>query len=151
MPRLIEILRPLAEETRYNLIILLLNHDYCVSALARRLNISESAVSQHLKVLRTAGIVKGNKRGYFMHYHVDRELLKQMAKEIIKLSEIGQDNSKRPKTYPRVVCSAKGGNNRMDKSTCKHPELQPKEGSCSKGQIKICHGGNKNHIDKSGK
>ena len=60
IPELIEILKSLSDETRYNLIKLLLSHDYCVGALAKRLNISESAVSQHLKILRTAGLVKGD-------------------------------------------------------------------------------------------
>ncbi len=52
------------------------------------MDISESAVSQHLKILRNAGIVKGDKRGYFTHYYVDRDLLKVAAKEIIELSEL---------------------------------------------------------------
>ncbi|MGI6702935.1 MAG: ArsR/SmtB family transcription factor [Clostridia bacterium] len=93
IPELIEILKSLSDETRYNLIKLLLSHDYCVGALAKRLNISESAVSQHLKILRTAGLVKGDKRGYFTHYYVDRNLLKDAAKEIVELSETVQINS----------------------------------------------------------
>jgi len=92
MLELIEILKSLSDETRYNIIKLLLGHDYCVGALAKRLNISESAVSQHLRILRTAGIVKGDKRGYFTHYYVDRDLLKDAAKEIIKLSDLPQTN-----------------------------------------------------------
>lgn len=93
MAELIEILKSLSDETRYNLVRLLLSHDYCVGALAKKMNISESAVSQHLKVLRNAGIVKGDKRGYFTHYYVDRDFLKEAAKEIIELSEVPQINS----------------------------------------------------------
>lgn len=93
MPELFEILKALSDETRYNLINLLLGHDYCVGALAKRLNISESAVSQHLKILRNTGIVKGDKRGYFTHYYVDRDLLKKTAQNIIKLSELKQSHS----------------------------------------------------------
>jgi DNA-binding transcriptional ArsR family regulator len=87
MPELYEILKSLSDETRYNLVSLLLQNDFCVGALARKLSISESAVSQHLKTLRNAGLVKGEKRGYFTHYYVDRSLLKQAANEIIKLSD----------------------------------------------------------------
>lgn len=93
MPDLLEIINSLSDETRLNLIRLLLEHDYCVGAIARRLSVSESAVSQHLKVLRTAGLVTGEKRGYFTHYNVDRELLKWAANEIIILSETEQDNN----------------------------------------------------------
>lgn len=88
MPELYNIMKSLGDETRYNLVKLLLQHDFCVGALAKRLDISESAVSQHLKILRNAGIVKGEKRGYFTHYYVDRELLRKIAKEIVVLSEL---------------------------------------------------------------
>jgi len=88
MSELIEIMKALSEETRYNLVKLLLQHDFCVGALAKRLDMSESAVSQHLKILRNTEIVKGEKRGYFTHYYVDRDLLRKVAKEIVELSEL---------------------------------------------------------------
>ena len=88
MPELFEIMKSLGDETRYNLVKLLLQHDFCVGALAKRLDMSESAVSQHLKILRNNEIVKGEKRGYFTHYYVDRELLRKIAKEIVELSEL---------------------------------------------------------------
>ena len=46
--------RALADDTRRKIITLLLEHSYCVSELARKLQVSESAVSQHLKVLKQA-------------------------------------------------------------------------------------------------
>jgi len=82
-----EVLKALSDETRYKLVVLLINHDYCVRALANRLGISESAVSQHLKILKTAGIVKGEKRSYFTHYCVDREIIKKTADQMISLAE----------------------------------------------------------------
>jgi len=88
MTELVNILKAISDDTRYRLVNLLLKHDLCVSALATRLNISESAVSQHLKILRDAGIVKGDKRGYYTHYYVDREILKQAAGQMITLSEV---------------------------------------------------------------
>lgn len=88
MGELPNILKALSDDTRYNLVNLLLTHDFCVGALATRLNISESAVSQHLKILRDAGIVRGDKRGYYTHYYVDRKILEKTANQIIKLSHI---------------------------------------------------------------
>ncbi len=65
MPELFEIMKSLGDETRYNLVKLLLQHDFCVGALAKGLDMSESAVSQHLKVLRNTEIVKGEKKRIF--------------------------------------------------------------------------------------
>jgi len=88
MEELANILKALSNETRYRLVNLLLKHDFCVGALATRLNISESAVSQHLKVLWNAGIVRGDKRGYYTHYYVEREILKQAAGQMLELSKV---------------------------------------------------------------
>ena len=43
----------------------------CVNALAHKLGVTQSAVSQHLRVLRQAGLVRGTRRGNFMHYSLD--------------------------------------------------------------------------------
>ena len=61
-------LKALADDNRLLILRLLGRRDYCVRALARQLGISQAAVSQHLKVLRQAGLVSSEKRGYFTHY-----------------------------------------------------------------------------------
>lgn len=86
MDKIIEVLKALADESRYKIITLLLTHDFCVGALAKRMDISEAAVSQHLQVLRKAGLVKGDKRGYYTHYYVDREAIKKAADKIIEMA-----------------------------------------------------------------
>ncbi|MEJ2157280.1 MAG: metalloregulator ArsR/SmtB family transcription factor [Desulfobacteraceae bacterium] len=45
----------------------------CVGALAEKLEVTQSAVSQHLRILRQAGLVKGERKGTFMHYSIDKE------------------------------------------------------------------------------
>ena len=76
---LAKVFKVLGDETRFRILGLLLRHDLCVDALAARLEVGKSAVSQHLKVLREAGLVRGEKRGYFTHYSVERERLKEAA------------------------------------------------------------------------
>ena len=45
----------------------------CVNALANQLQITQSAVSQHLRVLKAAGLVRGTRQGTFVHYVLSRE------------------------------------------------------------------------------
>ena len=71
--------KALADENRLLLLHLLLRRNCCVRALARQLDISEAAVSQHLKVLREAGLIFGEKCGYFMHYTSIARRLKNSA------------------------------------------------------------------------
>lgn len=80
------VFKAISDETRMKIVRLLLEHDYCVRGLARRLGISESAVSQHVKVMKEAGVLVGEKRGYFIHYEVNKAVLLEVAKELTVLA-----------------------------------------------------------------
>lgn len=79
-------LKALGDEKRFMIVSLLLEFDLCVEALAVRLGISKSAVSQHLKILRDAGFVRGEKRGYFTHYSVNREQLIRISGQLNEMA-----------------------------------------------------------------
>lgn len=81
-------IKALADQNRLKIIQLLLKNSFCVGALSKRLNISESAVSQHLKILREAGIVIGIKEGYYVHYRVEKEMLAKIGNFILDLTEL---------------------------------------------------------------
>ncbi|MEG6521405.1 ArsR/SmtB family transcription factor [Desulfotomaculum sp. 1211_IL3151] len=84
MEQYYEVLKTISDESRFKIINILLNHDLCVGGLAKQLNISKPAVSQHLQALRKIGLVTGEKRGYYTHYVVNRSLLKQVGEKIIE-------------------------------------------------------------------
>ena len=75
-------LKALFEPKRFLLLKLMAEKGYCVRALARKSDLSESAVSQHLKVLRESGLVYGVKKGYYTHYCLDKETLGQVVSEL---------------------------------------------------------------------
>ncbi|BAF58726.1 predicted transcriptional regulator [Pelotomaculum thermopropionicum SI] len=105
------VLKAMADETRFQILNILLEHDFCVGALAKKLSISEAAVSQHLQILRKAGLVNGEKRGYYTHYWVDREALKQAAEEIRTLAiKTGKrDGCRKGPQTDRNHCSKENG------------------------------------------
>ncbi len=76
----------LADPTRLKLIRLLSkqreSNALCVNALAYQLDITQSAVSQHLSVLKSTGLVKGERRGYRIHYFLNEEALVQVQQQI---------------------------------------------------------------------
>ena len=80
-------LKALAEENRLKILALLEQEDLCVRSLAHRLDYSEASISQHLKILREAGLVRGEKRGYFVHYTVCEEELINTAEALKQLAE----------------------------------------------------------------
>lgn len=87
MNELVENLKALADENRMKIVTLLLEKDFCVGALAKRLGISKAAVSQHLKVLRKSGIVKGEKRGYYTHYMVQKNKLLGISRNLEEIAQ----------------------------------------------------------------
>ena len=72
-------LKALGEPTRLSIFQLLLERKHCVRSLSRRLGITESAVSQHMKVLKEAGLVYGERYGYHIHYLPDQEALDYLS------------------------------------------------------------------------
>lgn len=109
--------RALADNTRRRLIRLLLSGSCCVSALAARLNISESAVSQHVGLLRRAGLLDGTRRGRFMHYAVNRQRLLDLARELEALAATHPDD--------------------------KADEAAPRPSGCDEAMRRRCHGAGK--------
>ncbi len=98
MNKLIERFKALGDETRFKIFLLLAEKQICVKGLANALGVSESAISQHLKVLKNAGLIKGEKVGYFMHYKVQKNVLKELegiigelAKDVIDLEETKEE------------------------------------------------------------
>jgi len=64
------IFRALSVESRLRIMQLLSRRTLCVGAFSDLLGISAGAVSQHLRVLKDAGLIESERRGFYIHYHV---------------------------------------------------------------------------------
>ncbi|MFA4944805.1 MAG: metalloregulator ArsR/SmtB family transcription factor [Lentisphaeria bacterium] len=79
---LARVLKVLAVGTRVRIVQLLRERALCVNALAARLDVTQGAVSQHLRVMRDAGLVIDERRGYHVHYRLNEETLEQWRTDI---------------------------------------------------------------------
>ena len=61
-------LKALGEPMRLKIFQALLERKHCVRSLSKKFGVSESAISQHMKVMKEAGLVYGEKFGYHTHY-----------------------------------------------------------------------------------
>jgi DNA-binding transcriptional ArsR family regulator len=68
-------MQALSAPARLRIVELLRGRALCVNALTARLGMTQGAVSQHLRVLREAGFVVAEKRGYYVHYALDEARL----------------------------------------------------------------------------
>jgi ArsR family transcriptional regulator len=144
---LIKSLKAMADEKRLRILHMLMANDLCVGALAKHLGISKPAVSQHLQILRKAGLVKGEKRGYWTHYVVDRDALIRIASELNELAveektcqticwRINETLENKPKSKEADMCQ----------NCCQQPDkLMDKPENCTPEQIRQCHGDAKEH------
>jgi DNA-binding transcriptional ArsR family regulator len=72
---LARVFKVLSVDTRVRIVQLLKQRTLCVNALAARLDVTPAAVSQHLRILRDAGLVSADKQGYFVHYRINEKTL----------------------------------------------------------------------------
>jgi len=90
--KLARCMKVLSIGTRLRIIQLLKGCPLCVNAMAHRLYITQSAVSQHLRVLREAGLVIDEKRGYYVHYRLNEETFSKWIEAINLMLDVKFDN-----------------------------------------------------------
>jgi len=91
--KLVRIFKLMSVDTRVRMLQLLKRRCLCVNALARSLGLTPAAVSQHLRVLRDAGIVRADKRGYFVHYCINKKTLacwREAADDMLRIHGVPQ-------------------------------------------------------------
>lgn len=87
MNQIIQVFKALGDETRLKILIILSRRSICAKGISSHLNISEAAVSQHLKVLKDAGIIIGEKHGYFVRYNLQKNTLSEIINFIELINE----------------------------------------------------------------
>jgi len=100
-------LKVLSVGTRLKIIQLLNGRALCVNALAHRLDITQSAVSQHLRILREAGLVIDEKRGYYVHYRLNEKTFSKWKEAINHVLEVKLDDCPGKKGKQKCVAAKK--------------------------------------------
>ena len=82
------IFKLLSVEARIRIVqVLKKRRGMCVTELTSQLGITHSATSQHLRLLRDAHLVKFQKRGFHVYYHLDGQNIERIHKAISELFE----------------------------------------------------------------
>lgn len=79
-----KIIAAIANPIRLKIICCLEKKSKNVEELISTCNLAQSAVSQHLKKLKTAGIIKNEKKGKYVYYSLVYSKAATVAKEIEK-------------------------------------------------------------------
>ena len=81
------LIKILGDPTRFLIFRHLLERKHCVRSLSRKLGITESAVSQHLKILREGGLVYGERCGYHVHYFPSQDAVDFLSDGFFQMKE----------------------------------------------------------------
>ena len=85
-----EIYKVFSDPTRLKIVKLLSEHKFqCVNAITRKLDITQSAVSQHLRILRQVDLVTSERRSNHIHYSLNQKKL--IAFNSMVLEVLGKD------------------------------------------------------------
>ncbi|MEZ0537552.1 ArsR/SmtB family transcription factor [Caldicellulosiruptoraceae bacterium PP1] len=76
--QVVKIFKALGHPIRLKIIKSLLNETKCVCELNNNIEFSQSNLSQHLKILKEAGIVKSTKVGTNIHYTIACEAIAEL-------------------------------------------------------------------------
>ena len=84
-------LKALGEPTRFSIFQQLLIRKHCIRSLSKQLGITESAISQHMKVLKEADMVYGERFGYHVHYLPKQEALDELSAAFAEMKQQSMD------------------------------------------------------------
>src|SRR3989344_1436010 len=89
MKKAAELFKILSVDKRIEIIELLKKEPMSVNALADALGVTQSAVSQHLLVLKGAGLVKDERQGYWIYYSLNRDVLEKCRQRLNRICTCG--------------------------------------------------------------
>jgi DNA-binding transcriptional ArsR family regulator len=103
---LARMMKVLSVGTRVRIARLLKGRTLCVNALAGRLGVTQGAVSQHLRVMRDAGLVVDERCGYYVHYRLNEATVKAWREAIDELLDVGPTPARSRKGTPKCAAAA---------------------------------------------
>ncbi len=81
------LLKALANDNRLRILCLLDDTELSVTELNQRLSLSQSALSQHLAILRREGLVSTRRASQTIYYSLQGEQARQMIEALVRLQE----------------------------------------------------------------
>ncbi|MBQ7319069.1 MAG: DUF2087 domain-containing protein [Clostridia bacterium] len=102
MKQKLALLKLLADETRLNILNILLREDSYVEKIACDLSLTPATICYHLKKLEAAGVVNCSRSQFYMIYSLNRELFDKPLFEWIKKEEPVLDSEEK---YRKEVLS----------------------------------------------
>jgi ArsR family transcriptional regulator, arsenate/arsenite/antimonite-responsive transcriptional repressor len=110
MDSIVQKLKALGDSNRYRIIMMLMERPLCVCEMLEVLDIAGGTLSNHLKILQTAGLIDQRKDGRWIEYYIrdddSRELITYITKHSVDNIQVLSDRNK-VGVISRSVCSSR--------------------------------------------
>jgi ArsR family transcriptional regulator len=87
-----DLIRVLADPLRMQIVSLLARETLCTTHLVEETGAKQTNLSNHLKVLRDAGVVDTEPCGRFTYYRLRPEVLDALAQDLARLASLARVN-----------------------------------------------------------
>jgi ArsR family transcriptional regulator len=101
-----QVFKALGDQKRLQIIKMLVSNEndtFCVTDVANKLNITQPAASQHIKILKNINLLEENRKGFRIYYTINRKILQTYKNEIDQLFK--KSFEKCPHDYSCSECS----------------------------------------------
>ena len=83
----VNIFKALASDTRLSIINMLNNNNLCACKIIEKLNLTQSTISHHMKILEEAKLINITKVGKWHHYSINGNSFKKLEIYFSKVEE----------------------------------------------------------------
>ena len=84
METIIKIFKALSDQTRLRIFNILANHELNVNEIVQVLQMGQSRISRHLKILSDCGLVRSRRDGSFVYYQSEQDETRQILMKFIR-------------------------------------------------------------------
>ncbi len=99
-----ETFKVLGDKTRLHILALLQQDEFCVCELVSVFNVSQPAISQHLRKLKGAGLVAERRTAQWVFYSLSSTLPPIIAQMLVLLPDVGSEVAMLKNQGLRVQC-----------------------------------------------
>lgn len=130
-----ELFKVMGVETRLNILGLLREQGPLgASQLAQALGVTPSAISQHLRILRSSGLVESKRQGYWIPYKINQEGLRECGQMLAELCGGPQQDGQMPPTASEAAPDGLAGLKEYERHLLE--ELRKVRASISEEELK---------------
>ena len=86
-----EVYKALADKVRLHILALLTQEELCVCELVAIFDISQPGISQHLRKLKDAGLIKERKTAQWVYYSLNRETFPLLQEIVQSLPDVAAE------------------------------------------------------------